>query len=89
MSKKVSAAIAPHSWAVTDWPTQVYPHNASKGRYIVRAHRDDLLKAGALVRIGRDLVVLGAAYSRWLESQADRVNGFTIAPNAMQVQAAA
>jgi hypothetical protein len=79
MTQKVSAV--PHSWAVTEWPQDIYPHNASKGRYIVRAHRDELVAAGALTRIGRDLVVFGAAYNAWLKKQANKVAGFAIAPN--------
>jgi hypothetical protein len=82
MSKRISAAqLAPHSWAVTDWPAEVFPHSAAKGRYIVRSHRDKLVRAGALTRIGRELVVLGGPFSKWLESQSGRVDGFSIAPN--------
>lgn len=71
----------PHSWAVTAWPPGIYPHNSDKGRYIVRAHRDELVAAGALTRIGRDLVIFGAGYNAWLHKQADKVAGFEIAPN--------
>lgn len=38
-------------------------------------------RCGALVRVGRELVVLGGRYSRWLERQATNVPGFEIAPN--------
>jgi hypothetical protein len=81
MAMKATAEKIPHSWAVQDWPAHVYPHRESKGRYIVRAHKDELVAAGALTRIGRDLVVLGAGYSAWLAKQAHRVDGFAIAPN--------
>jgi hypothetical protein len=83
MSKRTSdAQLAPHSWSLVDWPPAVYPHNASKGRYLVRSNRDSLVKAGALTRIGRDLVILGAPFCRWLESQSRRVDAFPqIAPN--------
>jgi hypothetical protein len=79
MTQKVSTI--PHSWALTEWPRDIYPHNTVKGRYIVRAHRDELVAAGALTRIGRDLVVFGAGYNAWLRKQADKVAGFDIAPN--------
>jgi hypothetical protein len=89
MSKRVSAAqLAPHSWAVTDWPAFIYPGSPGKGRYVVRSHRSALIAMGAITRIGRDVVVLGAPYSRFLESRTDRVDGFTIAPNQVQEEAA-
>lgn len=73
ISKLVSI---PHSWALDDWPSHVYPGKSSKAKYICRAHRDELVAAGALVRVGRDLVVMGAPYSAWLSKQASRVNDF-------------
>jgi len=79
----------PHSWAVEDWPSDVYPCRASKGRYIVRAHRDALVAAGALTRVGRDLVVIGTAYTSWLSKQGNRVSDFVIAPNVARVASAA
>lgn len=77
--QKISAV--PHSWAVTEWPQDIYPHTTAKARYIVRSHRDELVAAGALTRIGRDLVVFGAGYNAWLRKQAGKVAGFDIAPN--------
>ena len=71
----------PHSWAVDDWPPTVFPGRASRARYITRVHRDSLLAAGALTRIGRELVVLGAAYSAWLSKHSSRVENFEIAAN--------
>jgi hypothetical protein len=88
--QKIPAAQpAPHSWAIESWPSHVYPHSPGKGRYLVRCNRTALLAAGALTRIGRDLVLLGSPYSRWLESQASRVDGFEIAPNRVPTEAAA
>jgi hypothetical protein len=81
MANKVDAEKLPHSWAVDDWPVSVYPCRASRGRYIVRTHRAELVSAGALTRVGRGLVVLGAGYSAWLAKQRTRVEGFEIAPN--------
>jgi hypothetical protein len=77
-----AVAPAPHSWCIESWPAEVWPHVAGKARYVIRAHRDALVQAGALVRLGRELVILGGPYSKYLESQASRVDGFaTIAPN--------
>ena len=75
----------PHSWRLDDWPRDVFPGAASKGRYVVRAHRTELISVGALVRVGRDLVVMGAAYSSWLSRQANRVAAYQIPPNRPQV----
>jgi hypothetical protein len=85
MPNKSAAEKIPHSWSVEDWPPSVYPCRASKGRYILREYRDALVAAGALVRVGRDLVVIGPAYEKWLAKQASRVAGFEIAPNAPPV----
>jgi hypothetical protein len=77
-----SAAVpAPHSWDIEHWPSSVYPHTPSKGRYLVRSNRDSLVEAGALTRVGRDLVIIGAQFSRWLGSQAGRVAPYEIATN--------
>ena len=85
MANKSTAEKIPHSWAVEDWPPSVYPCRASKGRYTIRANRDALVAAGALVRVGRDLVVIGPAYAAWLAKQGGRVASFEIAPNASPV----
>jgi hypothetical protein len=72
------------SWAVKKWPPNVFPGNPSRGRRIVREHRSDLLQAGAIARVGRELVVIGARYQRWLEKQATNVPGFECAANRRQ-----
>ena len=59
MSKRTPIPTVPHSWAVAHWPDSVYPNNASRGRHLVRSNQTALVAAGALVRIGRELVVLG------------------------------
>ena len=84
---KISAPALPHSWSLRDWPEGVYP-GAARARYAVRAHRAELLACGALTRIGREIVVLGAGYSAWLAQQAGRVEGFEIAPNREERSAA-
>lgn len=71
-----TASEAPHSWDLEHWPQAVYPHSESRARYMLRAYRDELMAAGALVRVGRELVVLGDRYTRWLQMQAGRVPGY-------------
>jgi hypothetical protein len=80
---------APHSWAIESWPGHVFPHSPGKGRYLIRCNRTALVAAGALVRVGRDLVILGAPFSKWLQSQVGRVDGFQIAPNRLDPEQAA
>lgn len=80
-SRTPTAQPAPHSWAIESWPPHVYPHTAGKGRYLIRCNRTSLREAGAIVRVGRDLVVIGLAYSRWLDGHNNRVDSYTIAPN--------
>jgi hypothetical protein len=79
--REPSAQPAPHSWDLEHWPPGVYPHTEGRARYVVRAHRDELLAAGAISRVGRELVVLGSRYARWLEGQSTRVPGYEIAAN--------
>lgn len=67
---------APHSWDLEHWPHEVYPHTESRARWLLRSHREELLVAGALVRVGRELVVIGARYSNWLQRQASNVPGY-------------
>ena len=70
-----------HSWTLMGWPTDVYANDANRARYIVRVHRAELLAAGALSRIGRQIVVLGLPYTSWLARHASRVEGFSPAIN--------
>lgn len=76
-----SAAEVPHSWDLEGWPSTVFPGSTSRARYIVRTHKDELLREGALARVGRELVVFGARYTRWLEKRATDVPGYVPAPN--------
>lgn len=79
--KKLAVESMPQSWAIPDHPRGVYPGDPSKMKYLSRAYRDELMACGALARIGRDLVVLGAGYAAWLAKNQNRVHGFEIAPN--------
>jgi hypothetical protein len=74
-----TASNVPHSWSVRGWPPSVYPNDWRKGMYLLREHGLELLRVGALVRIGRERVVIGAPYVRWMAKQAVRVPGYEIA----------
>lgn len=87
--KPTKISPVPHSWPINLWPADVYPNDASKGRYIIRMHRAELIAAGALSRIGRDIVIFGAGYSKWLAQQAGKVQGFEVAANRSRAKAAA
>jgi hypothetical protein len=71
----------PATWRIAQWPADVYPCTPTQGKRLCLAHRDELIKALALARIGRELVVIGSSYMRWLASKADRVAGYEIGPN--------
>jgi hypothetical protein len=86
MTRKNTAEIPslPQSWALSEWSERapgVYPGDSKKAKYLVRMHKRALLESGALVRIGRELVVVGAPYARWIAKQAVRVSGYSIAAN--------
>ena len=80
MSKSKSfAAISPipHSWPVRDWPSAVFPNSATAGAWLTRSRRDELINAGALIRVGHQLAVIGPRYIAWLERQAEGVRGYS------------
>jgi len=92
-SRKIDAAAsqpAPHSWDLEHWPAHVWPGTNSKARYTTRMHRDELLKAGAVCRVGRQLVFFGNAYTRWLEMRRAKAaaSGFDVPANRPQQSAA-
>lgn len=70
------------SWSINDWPSDRYPNSPTRARYLIRAHKRELMEAGAIARVGRELVIIGPRYERWLERQASRVPDYAIAPNA-------
>lgn len=70
-----------HSWSLSDWPEDVFPNSTQKAKYTVRAHRDSLVREGALVRVGRELVIIGERYHRWLAKQAGQVPGYSCPAN--------
>jgi hypothetical protein len=66
----------PHSWETDSWPEGVWPHDPGRGKWVCRAYRKELIAAGALTRIGYKIVIMGAGYSRWLESRALQVDEY-------------
>jgi hypothetical protein len=70
------AFLAPHSWEFKSWPENVWPNTPARGQWICRAYRRELVAAGALSRIGKNIVVMGAPYTRWIESRIDQVIDF-------------
>lgn len=65
----------PHSWMLRDWErvaSHVAPNTLSAAKHLIRSNRDALVEAGALSRIGRELVVYGPPYSAWMFSEANR-----------------
>lgn len=83
-----STPTLPHSWTIATWPASVFPGEPSKARYLVRAHKDELRLEGALVRVGRELVIIGERYGRWLQKKAARVPGYECAANRNKEAAA-
>lgn len=77
-----AAQLAPHSWDLEHWPAYVWPHSGSRARYVIRMCKRELVAAGALCRVGRQLVLLGAGYTRWLRKHGARAARYDIAPNA-------
>lgn len=83
---KLEIAKVPHSWSLANWPPAVWPHEPAAVRWLLHSQRDELMRAGALVRPGRTLVVLGVHYLAWLQRKVDRVADFKIAPNVDREQ---
>lgn len=71
----------PNTWTVPTWPPDVWPHEEKKARTLIRFKKNELVRAGCLVRPGQRLVVLGPQYLGWLQKQSSRVDEFIIAPN--------
>jgi|ERR1700683_3246658 hypothetical protein len=76
MPTKINAEAAPHSWSIKTWPSHVYPSSSDSARYFIRVHKRELFAAGVLTRPGRELVIVGARYVRWLESKVINVLEF-------------
>jgi hypothetical protein len=79
-----TTSIVPHSWPLSNWPSAIYPNDKRAAKYLVRQHRLELLQAGALVRVGRELAVIGAPYVAWLAKKATCVPGYSVACNRVE-----
>ena len=66
----------PHSWGFDSWPTNTYPSTSERARYLFRFHKDELVRAGAVCRIGTKIVFLGAGYNSWMSGNTARVIDF-------------
>ncbi len=49
--KKLIGTAVPHSWAIRDWPSEIFPSSSDSARWLIRCRKPDLVAAGALVRI--------------------------------------
>jgi hypothetical protein len=91
MAKKIKrtqgVADTLHCWNVPNWPEQIYPGNADSGRHLVQSNRDALVEAGALIRYGRELVVIGVPYVAWLKTHTKGVKDIEMPCNAPEVKA--
>lgn len=81
MSRPPKSAWDGKSWSINDWPADVFPGDPKKARHFARANRTELVAAGALVRIGRQLVVIGGPLDRWMRKQAFAVLDFVCPAN--------
>jgi hypothetical protein len=82
VSARPLSLTVPHSWSVAQWPASVFPGSAAKARYLIRAHKSELVTAGAIVRVGRELVTIGSKYIRWLETKASQVQDYQCTANS-------
>ena len=78
---KPKVSSMPHSWLVAEWPAEVTPGRPSAGKNLVRTHKQELIACGALVRIGRNLTIIGEGYATFLQRKAGRVENYLIPPN--------
>jgi hypothetical protein len=76
MSRTVTA-----SFGAKNWPPDIYPGSYSKGRRLLRLNQIDLIRAGALARVGRELVVFVEPYTKWLQKQGAAVAGYECPAN--------
>ena len=66
----------PHSWDLSTWPSGLFPDDPKRARWLIRAYRDELMRCGALARVGKTLVILGKGYSAFLNQRAAHVPGY-------------
>jgi hypothetical protein len=86
-----SAATIPHSFPLSEWTEKapmLYPGDTQKAKYLYRTHKRELVEASAIARVGRELIVFGQPYAKWLARKTARVHNFEIAPNRSPVEEA-
>jgi hypothetical protein len=83
---KLTTNTSHHSWTFATWPEGVYPGNGTRARHLVRVNKNALIAEGVLTRIGREIVVFGVPYTRWLAKQSHRVNNFDVPANRLEHQ---
>jgi hypothetical protein len=71
----------PHSWSISSWPSEVWPHTVQKGRYFFRTNKNELIQEGVVARVGREVVFIGDRYHRYLQKRTSRVSGYECAAN--------
>jgi hypothetical protein len=81
MAKKPEAMPAPHSWGFGNWPAHVWPGDVVRGKRFCRTYQPALMKAKALVRLGRELVVMGGPFTAYMAKQAAAVENFSVPCN--------
>lgn len=65
----------PHSFLLRDWEKvapHVAPNTLARAKHLVRSHRDELVSAGALTRIGRELYINAGPFVAWMFSAANK-----------------
>lgn len=80
------AELLPHSWGFKTWPPGAYPHHGTKARYLFRTNKIELIECGAVSRVGKEIIFLGAGYARFLQRHIARAAHLDIPPNRASVQ---
>jgi hypothetical protein len=76
--------LPPHSWIVNRWSEfapHVAPNTTAAAKHLVRCYRNELVAAGALARLGRELVMFGGPYAVWLAKRTALVEGYKMPMN--------
>jgi hypothetical protein len=69
------------SFGVKNWPHYIYPGSPTKGRRLVRLYKRELIDAGAVSRIGRELVVFVEPFNRWMQKRGRMVADYECPAN--------
>ncbi len=73
------ASVSPREWSAR--AAHIWPHTSQRADYVCRAYRNELVAAGALVRVGKELIVRLEAYDRWLAKRARMVADYDVPAN--------